>query len=104
GGGNLLRAGGPCHQVRPAVAVHRGIGTGTATQDRPVDQLRMQAETGMSTLLDVSELHWLLDIVQSIDVGVVVLDREYRIQVWNSFMENHSARSASARCWSCFPR
>lgn len=49
----------------------------------------------MSTLLDVSELHWLLDIVQSIDVGVVVLDREYRIQVWNSFMENHSGRPAS---------
>src|SRR5690606_41629055 len=55
----------------------------------------MQAETGMSTLLDVSELHWLLDIVQSIDVGVVVLDREYRIQVWNSFMENPSGRPAS---------
>ena len=48
----------------------------------------------MSNLLDVSELHWLLDIVQSIDVGVVVLDRDYRVQVWNSFMENHSGKSA----------
>lgn len=48
----------------------------------------------MSNLLDISELHWLLDIVQSIDVGVVVLDRNYRIQVWNSFMENHSGQSA----------
>ena len=48
----------------------------------------------MSNLLDISELHWLLDIVQSIDVGVVVLDRDYRIQVWNSFMENHSGQSA----------
>lgn len=47
----------------------------------------------MSNLLDVSELHWLLDIVQSIDVGVVVLDRDYRVQVWNSFMENHSGKS-----------
>lgn len=48
----------------------------------------------MSNLLDTSELHWLLDIVQSIDVGVVVLDRDYRVQVWNSFMESHSGKSA----------
>ncbi|HBM08757.1 sensor domain-containing diguanylate cyclase [Pseudomonas sp. Choline-3u-10] len=41
---------------------------------------------------DLSELHWLLAIVQSIDVGVVVLDREYRIDVWNTFMENRSGR------------
>lgn len=45
--------------------------------------------------LDISELHWLLDIVQSIDVGVVVLDRDYRVKVWNSFMENHSGKTAS---------
>lgn len=50
--------------------------------------------TTMHNLFDISELHWLLDIVQSIDVGVVVLDREYRIQVWNSFMENHSGKPA----------
>ena len=49
----------------------------------------------MTTPLDISELHWMLDIVQSIDVGVVVLDRDYRVQAWNSFMENHSGMSAS---------
>jgi len=38
------------------------------------------------------ELHWLLAIVQSIDVGVVVLDRDYRVDVWNTFMENRSGR------------
>ena len=46
----------------------------------------------MSDSNDLSELHWLLAIVQSIDVGVVVLDREYRIDVWNTFMENRSGR------------
>ena len=46
----------------------------------------------MSDYNDLSELHWLLAIVQSIDVGVVVLDREYRIDVWNTFMENRSGR------------
>src|SRR5690606_8196375 len=40
----------------------------------------------------LNEFHWLVAIVQSIDVGVVVLDREYRVQVWNNFMENRSGR------------
>lgn len=48
----------------------------------------------MPAQFDITELHWLLDVVQSIDVGVVVMDREYRIEVWNSFMENHSGRGS----------
>ena len=44
----------------------------------------------MPAQIDIKEVHWLLDIVQCIDVGVIVLDRQYRVEVWNSFMENHS--------------
>jgi len=44
----------------------------------------------MSPTSELTELHWLLAIVQSIDVGVVVLDRDYSIEVWNTFMENRS--------------
>lgn len=44
----------------------------------------------MPAQIDIKEVHWLLDIVQCLDVGVLVLDRSYRIEVWNSFMENHS--------------
>jgi len=40
--------------------------------------------------IEITELHWLMDMLQSIDVGLVVLDREYSVQVWNSFMANHS--------------
>jgi diguanylate cyclase len=40
--------------------------------------------------IDVSEIHWLLDMFQAVDVGLVVLNCDYRIQVWNGFMENHS--------------
>ncbi|WP_164887347.1 diguanylate cyclase [Hahella sp. KA22] len=39
---------------------------------------------------DITEFHWVMDMLQTIDVGLVVLDSEYRINVWNSFMENHS--------------
>ncbi len=49
----------------------------------------------MTSSLDLNEFHWLMAIVQSIDVGVVVLDAEYRVEVWNSFMENHSGRQPS---------
>ncbi len=42
---------------------------------------------------DIKELHWLMDMIQSIDAGLVVLDREYEIHLWNGFMANHSALS-----------
>lgn len=40
--------------------------------------------------LEMTEFHWLMDILQTIDVGLVVLDRSYSIKLWNGFMENHS--------------
>ena len=46
-----------------------------------------------SSKIELSEVHWLLDMLQSIDVGLVVLDRNYCVQVWNGFMMNHSGLS-----------
>ncbi len=42
---------------------------------------------------DIAELHLLLGVIQNVDVGLVILDRDYRIKSWNSFMENHSGKS-----------
>lgn len=39
---------------------------------------------------EMTEFHWLMDILQTIDVGLVVLNRNYSIKLWNGFMENHS--------------
>lgn len=36
------------------------------------------------------EFHWMIDMLQNIDAGLIVLNPENEIQVWNSFMENHS--------------
>lgn len=36
------------------------------------------------------ELHWMMEMLHTIDVGLVVLNRDYQIQIWNGFMENHS--------------
>ncbi|KAA8984272.1 sensor domain-containing diguanylate cyclase [Halospina sp. K52047b] len=41
------------------------------------------------------EFHWIMDMLQTIEVGLVVLDRQLRIQLWNGFMENHSGFSAT---------
>lgn len=40
--------------------------------------------------IEVSEIHWMVEMFQTVDVGLVVLDRDYKVQVWNGFMENHS--------------
>lgn len=34
-----------------------------------------------------------MDILQNIDVGLVVLDREYQVCLWNQFMQNHSGKA-----------
>lgn len=38
---------------------------------------------------DIEDLHWMMDMLQSIDVGLVVVDRQYNICMWNRFMQNH---------------
>ena len=44
---------------------------------------------------ELHEFHWLMDMLQTVDVGLVVLDHHYQVRVWNGFMENHSGITAS---------
>ena len=39
------------------------------------------------------DVHWLMDILQNIDVGLVVMDKRYQVVLWNSFMQNHSGKT-----------
>ena len=43
--------------------------------------------------IDIKEFHWMLDMIQHLDVGLIVVDKKYNVSVWNSFMENHSGYS-----------
>ncbi|VAW80908.1 diguanylate cyclase (GGDEF domain) with PAS/PAC sensor [hydrothermal vent metagenome] len=43
----------------------------------------------------VNNIHWQLDMLQSIDVGLVVIDRDYTVKLWNAFMANHSGISST---------
>ncbi len=44
----------------------------------------------VNNVTDINDLHWQLDLLGSIEVGLAVLDRDYNILIWNQFMENHS--------------
>ncbi|WP_041523191.1 sensor domain-containing diguanylate cyclase [Gilvimarinus agarilyticus] len=41
----------------------------------------------------LKDVHWLLDILQNIDVGLVVLDAKFHVALWNQFMQNHSGKA-----------
>lgn len=43
--------------------------------------------------IEITDIHWLMDILQNIDVGLVVLDTDYNIHLWNAFMDSHSGIS-----------
>ncbi|TMN94276.1 diguanylate cyclase, partial [Pseudoalteromonas sp. S409] len=46
--------------------------------------------------LEMNEIDWLMDMFNTVDVGLVVLDRDYKVCVWNGFIENHSGLFPSA--------
>lgn len=37
-----------------------------------------------------------MDILQNIDAGLIVMDKNYTIELWNSFMQNHSGKQPEA--------
>ncbi len=45
---------------------------------------------------EMEELHWKHHLLGSIEVGIIVLNRQFEIVIWNEFMENHSGVSPSS--------
>ena len=45
--------------------------------------------------MDLRELHWLMNLLTHMDVGVTVFDLKGRVRLWNNFMENHSGVPSS---------
>ncbi|KXO06345.1 diguanylate cyclase (GGDEF domain with PAS/PAC sensor) [Marinobacter excellens LAMA 842] len=44
---------------------------------------------------EADAFHWLVDMFESVEVGLVVLDLDFRVQAWNGFMEHHSGITGS---------
>ncbi|QCZ94637.1 diguanylate cyclase [Salinimonas iocasae] len=47
---------------------------------------------------EIAQLHWQHELLSSLEVGIVVLDRDFNVEVWNQFMENHSDILPSQIC------
>ncbi|NLS12131.1 PAS domain-containing protein [Vibrio sp. SM6] len=43
---------------------------------------------------EFEQFHWMVDMVQNVDMGLVVINRDYQIQVWNGFMTHHSGQQS----------
>ena len=57
----------------------------------------MNASTSELAVSDhVSSSHVPAELLDSIEVGIAVIDRNFNVQVWNKFLENHSAKKANA--------
>ena len=57
----------------------------------------MNASTGaLSTGALVNSSQVPAELLDSIEVGIAVLDRNFKVQVWNKFLENHGAKKAEA--------
>lgn len=57
----------------------------------------MNASTGaLAAGALVSLSHVPSELLDSIEVGIAVIDRNFKVQVWNKFLENHSAKKAHA--------
>lgn len=49
----------------------------------------------MADASDATGYHALVTLLESIEVGLVVIDLDYRVKVWNGFMEHHSGVTSS---------
>ena len=47
------------------------------------------------TEIEASTFHGLIDMLESVEVGLFVLSLDFRVQAWNGFMEHHSGITAS---------
>ncbi len=53
------------------------------------------------TTQGVADFYWVTQILDTMDSGLIVLDREYKVCVWNSFMQSYSgvlARDVLGKC------
>jgi diguanylate cyclase (GGDEF)-like protein/PAS domain S-box-containing protein len=48
----------------------------------------------MNNETELDEMHWLMGVIHSINVGIIVIDKQYAVKLWNGFMVNRSGKRA----------
>ncbi|KGY13976.1 diguanylate cyclase [Vibrio tubiashii] len=46
------------------------------------------------TSTDIGDLHWVMQILGDLDAGLIVVDKDYQVCVWNTFMQSYSGIGA----------
>lgn len=68
----------------------------------------IEAQTLTNDDAEMGSLHLIMQLLQTVDAGLILLNESLEIQLWNSFMENHSGiRTNEARgveLFSLFPK
>lgn len=41
---------------------------------------------------EFEQFNWMVDMVQNIDMGLMVVNRDFNIQMWNGFMVHHTGK------------
>lgn len=55
----------------------------------------------MTDLGALEDFHLKHDLLGSIEVGILILDRDFKVKMWNQFMQNHSGMMPSAVLDKC---
>ncbi len=40
--------------------------------------------------MDMQAIHWMSKVIQTMDHGLVIIDPDYKVEIWNEFMESFS--------------
>lgn len=49
----------------------------------------------MTTMtVELSDFHWTMQLIDTLDAGLIVVDKHYNVCAWNSFMQNYSGINA----------
>ncbi|MUK27450.1 PAS domain-containing protein [Aliivibrio fischeri] len=43
---------------------------------------------------EFEQFHWMVDMVQNVDIGLIVVDKEFNVHLWNGFITHHSGKQA----------
>ncbi|MBE1276582.1 PAS domain-containing protein [Enterovibrio baiacu] len=41
---------------------------------------------------EFEQFNWMVDMVQNIDMGLIVVDRDFTVHMWNGFMVHHTGK------------
>ncbi|MCW8345072.1 diguanylate cyclase [Vibrio sp. ZSDZ65] len=57
--------------------------------------------------LELSDFHWTMQLIDTLDAGLIVVDKEHKVCAWNSFMQNYSGVNADQimgrSLFECYP-